>query len=187
MYDYSIIAEAFLVGAFPWISQLRNLDIHFKIPSFNLKSIFNFFASLFGISIYIILNRLGKYDLLYWPDWKLFILIALLLTIIYMIILIYKRKEVNTGKLKWPILLNFVIYIFIFCNLTSGFGLLETYKDHYVFKGIVVNKQGIGVGKTSILVISDENEINTLTDQEGNFSFLVPKEKADSYNNRYSL
>ncbi|GGG12123.1 hypothetical protein GCM10011344_10990 [Dokdonia pacifica] len=104
-----------------------------------------------------------------------------------MIILIYKRKEVNTGKLKWPILLNFVIYIFIFCNLTSGFGLLETYKDHYVFKGIVVNKQGIGVGKTSILVISDENEINTLTDQEGNFSFLVPKEKADSYNNRYSL
>ncbi|WP_103068260.1 hypothetical protein [Aquimarina sediminis] len=182
----SLLIESFLIAGFPWISQLKNLNIHFKIQSFELKSIYNFFASLFGVSIYIQLNRLGTYDLLYWPNWMVFIVGAFILTLIYMFTLIYKYKEVNSNKISWPIITNFIVYVLIFCCLTSGFGLLETYTDHYVIKGIVTDHENSKIERAQLGVMSKNVEkypdLVTLTKQDGSFSILIPKKNAHEYN-----
>jgi hypothetical protein len=50
--DVKPLLEAFVAGAFPWISQLKALKIHFEIEDFDVSSISNFFASLFAVSIF---------------------------------------------------------------------------------------------------------------------------------------
>ncbi|WP_452226820.1 hypothetical protein [Lacinutrix cladophorae] len=183
--DFTTIIESFLVGAFPWISQLRGLDIHFKIPSFNLKSIFNFFASLFSLSIFLYMNRLDVYDFIYWPDWKLFIGIGFILMISYFVVLIYRMSDVNSNKSKWPIILNFITYILIFSCLTTGFGLLKTYKDHYVVKGIVVNNKEELIEKSIITLLyknDSQYDVRTMTNLDGKYSLVIPKEIANDFN-----
>ncbi|MEP3836924.1 MAG: hypothetical protein ABJM36_04725 [Algibacter sp.] len=184
--SFQLLLESFLIGAFPWISQLKQLDIHFKIPGFNLKSLFNFFASLFSASIYIYLERLGIYELIYWPDWKTLIIISFIMMFTYFTLLIYKWNEVNTGILKWPIILNFVLYIFIFCTLTSGFGLLKTYKNHYVIKGIVISEDGSELLDKTYIRLEHSSKpnlsISRMTTKKGEFSLLIEKKMADEYN-----
>jgi hypothetical protein len=183
--DFSIIIEYFLAGAFPWISQLKQLDFHFKLPSFDLKSIFNFFASLFSISVFIYMDRLDVYDFVYWPNWKLFIGLSFVLTILYFIILIYKRVDVNSNKLKLPIIINFIIYILIFSTLTTGFGLLNIYKDNYVVKGIVIDQNVNPLKEVGVYLHyknASEDDIITQTDKFGRYYLLIPKTHSDDYN-----
>jgi len=184
--DVWTIIGAVGAGLFPWVSQFKKLDIHFKIQSFNLKSIFNFFASLFGASVFLYLDRLGEYDLIYWPNWSYFIITAFILTMIYFVILIYKSTDVNSNNSKWPICVNFLTYISIFVSLTIGFGLLNTYSDYFVIKGVVVSNNGDVVENASITVMYKDNTGSPLrltTQRDGEFAFLIKKEDYNNYNN----
>lgn len=46
--DWTQLAEAFTLGAFPWINQLKRLKIHFELADLDVAAILNFLP--FGIN-----------------------------------------------------------------------------------------------------------------------------------------
>ena len=179
------ILGGILAGAFPWISQLRKLDIHFEYKDLQLKSIFNFFASLFSLSVYTYLNRLGVYDFIYWPAWWVFISIAFILTILYLILFIGYREQVKNNVSKLPIFFNFLIYVLLFSTLIAGFSLLKVYENHFVVVGEVQNQFEKPVKQASVSLFHKNDPssmLTVITDEDGEFSLVIDKEKAEDYN-----
>ena len=187
--DVKLLLEAFATTAFPWISQFKALKVHFEIVGFDISAISNFFASLFAFYIfaffqYLHPSQLGSFLLFWWA----FIVVALILTIIYISIFFYNRNEVNSGRKTGLVISNLVIYILIFCFLTTGFGLLRVYKPYYVIQGqILDDSTNVGINKLDVSIFRMvENEkiqySTTKTDLDGDFIILIKKEDADKVN-----
>lgn len=181
MFDWQVYTEAFALGAFPWISQLKKLNIHFDSDGLDLKGIFNFFASLFAMSIYLYVNgALPKTVLYHFPAWYWFMIASFICALLYFGLFIYKRAEVSTGKLKWPILVNFVLYLFLFINLTSGFGLLRILQENYIFEGHVQMQSSTDDLKGAKITIKDIKGVECLasdiSDGGGDFILVLSKE-----------
>lgn len=179
------LIQMFTLGAFPWISQFKKLKIHFEIKEFKLASIYNFFASLFSISIFAYCNYSNPYQLISLPSWWIFILFSLILTIVYFTIYFFYKEKVESKKNKISVIFNFIIYIAIFCSLTLGFGLLKVYSNYYVIKGKVVDYSDNNLSLSEVEVgISDNDrkfEQISLTDKDGNFQLLIQKEYIEDY------
>lgn len=186
MFNWEIYIQAFLLGAFPWVSQLRKLDIHFDVEGLDIKSISNFFASIFAISIFLFIEgTLPKTLLVNFLNLFWFIGIALISTLAFFIVFIYWRNEVKTKATRWPVILNFVLYLIIFSSLTTGFGILKVETSHFVLSGLVVDKKdGKGIPRAS-LQLKDVRDIviaSDRTDSTGSVLLLIPREKIKSIN-----
>jgi 5-hydroxyisourate hydrolase-like protein (transthyretin family) len=188
MDDVKPLLEAFVAGAFPWISQFKALKIHFEIEDFDVSSISNFFASLFAVAIFGFFQYLHPSQLSLLLYWQGFIVGALVLTVIFISIFFYYRKEVNCGNKKHIVILNLAIYILIFCSLTTGFSLLRVYKPYYVVQGKVLDEitnKGIENLDISIFRKVDDEKTQystTKTESDGDFVILIKKEDADKVN-----
>ncbi len=145
MADWTEVAQSLYLGAFPWISQFRRLDFHFQRPGLDLKSIDNFFASLFAIGIAAYGNWAPAEQLLDLPRWYWLFSAALVLTIAFFTLYLYERERVsaNHSRVRWPIVANFILYVLVFCFLAAGFAALGVYQDYVVVRGEVVD-QGTG-------------------------------------------
>lgn len=182
MFDWQVYTEAFALGAFPWISQLKKLNIHFDSDGLDLKGIFNFFASLFAMSIYLYINgALPKTVLYYLPAWYWFIITAFILALLYFGMFIYTRSSVSQGRMKWPIIFNFILYLALFSNLTSGFGLLRILQENYMFTGKIVDKISNKELKGAKIIVKsiDEMECYASDASKDDGSFLLVIEKTD--------
>ncbi len=181
MYNWEIYIQAFLLGAFPWISQLKKLNIHFQIPDTELKGIYNFFASILAISIFLYIGgTLPKTILVNLLDWFWFIGIAGISSFFYFIVYIYKRDQVQKGTIKWPIILNFVFYMIIFSSLTTGFGILKIYTNNYVIVGKIINiinSEPVEKAKLTITDIRNNVIAADYSNKKGQFLILIDHKK----------
>lgn len=177
------------VGLFPMMDQLLKLDIHFKIKSFPLKLIYNIIASLFSFFFFTFLKFSDTNILLDFPKWYIFLIIAGVLFLIYFFILVYKRAEVNSGKIKWPIILNLPIYVLFFVCLTVSFGLLSFRETNYVIEGRINNAPVGLLDKLKIEILHSDNIKKNITPKinmdDGTFRFALPKEEKDKYDYIY--
>lgn len=176
------------VGIFPWISQIKGLDIHFKNRNFPLKTIFNVFASLFSLAIFYGIGQAQTTDLLEKPHWAYFIVLGFIVLILYFIVLFYKRSSVNSGQSKWPIILNFALYSIFFASITIGFGLQRPYQDHYILNGSL-NLKEIGLepseNKIEIFLYPKTHSskiLHEIPKKNGKFRFKIKKESFENYN-----
>lgn len=179
-FSWNEAIQAFMLGAFPWISQFKKLDIHFRLKDIEIRSIYNFFASLFSFSIFFYLNYSHPDQLMDLLGWWWFISFSFLLTSIYFTIFFFFREKVNLNILKWPVIINFFVYVLIFCMLTTGYGLLRVYKDYLIIEGKVVEEStGKGIAQAEITI--DDSEAKTLknivSDRKGRFKVLLNREK----------
>jgi hypothetical protein len=133
--DWSTIAAGFVAGGFPWISQFRKLPIHFEMPTLDLAAIFNFFASLFSVGLHAYCVYAHPSQMIDLPGWYYFLGAALLFTTAFFCVFLYQRDNVKKGRHKWPVVVNFVLYILIFLSLTTGFGILKLLDPFIVISG----------------------------------------------------
>ncbi|MDP2323038.1 MAG: hypothetical protein Q8N51_03305, partial [Gammaproteobacteria bacterium] len=110
-YDWSTIAIAFAAGGFPWISQLKQLPIHFALPDLDLSGIFNFFASLFAVAVYAFCVYSHPLQVFALPRWYWLVGASFGLTVIYFSVFVYWRDGVKTGSPRWPVIVNFIVYV----------------------------------------------------------------------------
>lgn len=180
MTDWTRVAGGLSLGVFPWISQLRQLDLHFKRSNLDLKSIDNFFASLFAIGIAAYGNWAPPDQLLDLPRWYWCLLAALLLTVVFFSIFLYNREGVAApgSALRWPIILNFVLYNGVFCCLATGFATLAVYQDYVIVEGRVIMQTGGAPIADATIELSTEGQLaryTALTNLQGRFRLVVPK------------
>jgi hypothetical protein len=179
--NWAPFAQSVGLGLFPWISQFQALDIHFNIPNLNIKSISNFFANLFSSSIFFYISQSLPYEVIGFPKWWVFIIASFILTISYFTIYLFFKEDVAGGNKKWLVIVNFLSYVFIFCLLTTGFGLLKVYEGHYVLDG-KVESLGKPVAEATIIFKNEEGSTITefKTNQEGKFVFVLEKKVFDT-------
>lgn len=175
--EWNDIPQLFIAGAFPWISELKTLDIHFEQPGIKTSSIFNFFASLFAVGLFTYSNYANAYQLIQLPSWWVFLLIGAVLTIVYYTIYTYYRAGVNEGKYTGIVILNFVIYILIFCCLTSSFGLLKIYKDYVVVTGKVYGSDEKAAPSEFEIKYAGNKQMKFKTDTRGHYTILLKREE----------
>ena len=177
-FNWETVIQAFLLSAFPWISQFKKLDIHFESPNLKARSIFNFFASLFALAIFSYTNYVHPDQLIALPQWWWFTLLSLILTFGYFALFLYLKEKVKNNALKWPILVNFFIYIFIFCSLTIGFSLLKVYQNYILVEGKVILDTSEKEFVDAEITISDSKGDalkHIRTDRNGEFKLLLEK------------
>ena len=167
--DWTDLIKLFGVGAFPWISELRKLDIHFEQPGIKTSSIFNFFASLFAMGIFVYSFYVNPYQLIQLPNWIYFLVGACILTILYFSFYIYFKESVKTGAKKGIVIVQFVIYILIFCSLTTAFGLLKVFKDYVVIDGKVLDSKGKKTEADFNIYFNDGRQIIFKSKQNGTY------------------
>ncbi|MET0393460.1 MAG: carboxypeptidase-like regulatory domain-containing protein [Chitinophagaceae bacterium] len=177
-FNWDDIAKLFLVGAFPWISEFKKLEIHFKTDGVNLSAIYNFFASLFACSLFVYSYYASPYQLLWLPSWGAFIFIAVVLVVAYFIIFFLGMKKVNEGKSKPLVIINFVLYITIFCSLTVGFAKVKLFKDYYIMSGRVLDagtKTPVRDADVMLMAGGSAEAMQTVTNRSGEFSFFIDR------------
>nr|WP_294858406.1 hypothetical protein [uncultured Fluviicola sp.] len=167
--DWTDLIKLFGVGAFPWISELRKLDIHFEQPGIKTSSIFNFFASLFAMGIFAYSFYVNPYQLIQLPNWIYFLVGACILTILYFSFYIYFKESVKKGMKKGIVIVQFIIYILIFCSLTTAFGLLKVFKDYVVIDGKVLDSKGKTTDADFNIYFNDGRQIIFKSKQNGTY------------------
>lgn len=170
------IIKLFLVGAFPWISEFKRLEIHFNVKGFNLSAIYNFFASLFACALFTYSYFVSPYQLVSLPPWWVFMLISFILIIVYFIIFFFYSAAVNEGKRKPLVIVNFISYVLIFCCLTIGFAEVKLFKQFHVLSGRVVDKQSLKPIPYADVVLQGEaiNQwMDSRTNKKGGFTFFI--------------
>jgi hypothetical protein len=180
--DWTDMIKLFLVGAFPWISELRNLDIHFAQPNIKTSSIFNFFASLFAMGLFVYSYYVNPYQLIQLPTWIYFLLAACILTILYFSIFIYNKEKVQQGEKKGVVIINFIIYILIFCSLTICFGLLKVFKDYVIINGKVVSAAEKSTSADCNLWFANGRLLNFKSNNAGRFTVMLKTDELDQIN-----
>lgn len=175
--DWSFITQAFVIGAFPWISQIKKLKIHFNAPSIDVAGISNFFASLLAVSVFAYLKYAHPIQALELPQWWAGILCAGVLIVLFLSHFLWQRDAVEKGQRKWPIIVHFLLYILIFISLTSGFGTLKLLEEHYVMSGVVHGENMQPVHRANVLLVSSNGITiaETTTDKVGMFRILIGK------------
>ena len=183
--DWYNLAEAFVAGGFPWISQFRQLEIHFKLgDETDLRTVFNFFGSLFATSIYGYSIYAHPIEVVSMPAWWVFILTALVLTVFYLgLFLLFGRAKRTTFSI-FIVITSFVIYVGIFCSLTAGYGALRVFEGYYILRGQVVDsKTRTGVPDAEIDFSGDSGYGAVVrADKEGKFVHLIEKKDLDGIN-----
>lgn len=175
--DLSGLAQAFVLGAFPWVSQLRQLDIHFKRGDYDCAAVFNLFASLFACAFFMYSRQAHPTQFVAWPAWYYFLAAAFLFTVAYFVLFILGRDRVKEGKWTPAIVVNFVLYVSIFVALTSGFGLLRLFEPYVVIRGTVVDETGAPLTAVDVELSNPEGYArSTVTDDRGGFVILVEKD-----------
>ncbi|MEP3390496.1 MAG: hypothetical protein ABJO02_20050 [Reichenbachiella sp.] len=176
-FDWQTISQAFSLGAFPWISQLKKLKIHLDLKNYDSRTINNFFASLFAMSVFIFFNYSHPYQIIHFPTWWIFIIVAFFLSIIYISIFIFFRDRDKDKKYRIVLIISIVVYILIFSSLTAGFGILKVYSRYYVFNGVVIDKNtDKGYPYANIVIENEENDqivAEIQTNRKGQFKLLV--------------
>lgn len=167
--NWTDLIKLFGVGAFPWISELRNLDIHFNQPNIKTSSIFNFFASLFAMGIFVYSFYTNPYQLIQLPNWIYFLIGACILTILYFTLYIFYKDEVKNGSKKWIVIIQFAVYILIFCSLTTSFSLLKVFKDYVVINGKVINSRNIVTKADFTISFNDGRQMTFKSNDDGKF------------------
>ena len=183
--DWSNLIEAFVSGGFPWISQFKQLKIHFNLgDEMDLRTIFNFFGSLFATSIYGFSIYTHPIEVVTMPAWWVFILLALLLTILYLGLLLFYGRSEKTPFSITIVIISFVLYVGIFCSLTAGFGVLRVLEGYYVLRGQVVEAvSGIGVPGAEIDFTGGNGYRSFVrADKSGRFVHLIEKDDLDRIN-----
>lgn len=180
--DWTHLVEAFALGAFPWISQLKQLKIHFEMDDLDAASIFNFFASLFALGIYCYFAYAHPSQVMGLPNWYMFILLALTLTAAFFANFLWHRTKVVKDNVKWPVLVGFVLYIGIFSSLTAGFGLLRILENYIVVKGVVEDASSHEPLDRCDVEVSDQRDYqrSAKTDHNGRFLLLVERKNFDT-------
>lgn len=182
--DWTQLAEAFTLGAFPWISQLKRLKIHFEMTDLDVAAILNFFASLFALGIYGYFTYAHPTQAIDLPHWYVFLTLSAMLTVIYFGNFIWQRKQVLQGSVKWPVIFGFVLYLGIFSLLTAGFGTLHVLKDFVVIEGNVVDSSSSKpVDYVDVEVKGDNYRSSAITDNDGHFKILVKKSNFEDLTN----
>jgi hypothetical protein len=175
--DWTVYVALFVAGGFPWITQIKNLQIHFVYADKELQEIFNSFASLFSFSLFFFIKttivdqfaQIREY-------WWLLLFLALILVAAYLVIFLSyltKGKIINLPG----IIIAFIIYISIYCTLVSGFSLLYLEKDYFFIKGNVTGENNEGVDNAAILVLDEDETIlkRISTNNSGKFYAVLPK------------
>jgi len=177
--DWSTIAIAFAAGGFPWISQLKQLPIHFALPDLDLSAIFNFFASLFAVSVFAFCVYAHPLQVIEMPRWYWLVGAAFMLTAIYFSLFLYWRASVTAGTTRWPVIVNFIVYVLIFVTLTAGFGVLKLLDPYTLVEGTVVAGDNTAVANAEVEVTNQQDYfVTALTDEDGRFVLLLEKEPA---------
>lgn len=179
--DWTDLIKLFFIAAFPWISELRNLDIHFEQPNIKTSVIFNFFASLFAMGIFVYSFYVNPYQLIQLPRWGFFLLFAGILTIIFFTLFIYNKEAVKNGKRKGVVVFQFIIYILIFCSLTTCFGLLRVFKEYVVIHGkITDSEKKPTIADFSIKFKDDPNHLMTFrSHSDGKYTVMIKTKDID--------
>lgn len=177
--DWTDLTKLFIVGAFPWISELRNLDIHFEQPNIKTSTIFNFFASLFAMGIFVYSYYVNPYQLIQLPRWGYFLLFACLLTILFFALFIYSKEAVKRGKQKGVVILQFSIYILIFCSLTTCFGLLRVFKDYVVVHGKVVSSTNQPTIADFNIYFKEDRQMTFRSNAKGVYTLMINTKDVD--------
>lgn len=178
--DWTTIAEGFIAGGFPWVSQLRALPIHFERNGLDLSAIFNFFASLFAVAVYAFTIYAHPTQVVGLPHWYWWLLVAFVFCVAYVSLFVLQRDNVQRSERNWPIVVNFLLYIGIFVALTGGFGVLKLLDPFVVAEGIVVDASGAAVDRAEVEVVDDQGyAVSTTTDTHGRFILLIDKTKPD--------
>jgi hypothetical protein len=170
--DWTDLIKLFAVGAFPWISEMQKLDIHFEQPDIKTSSIFNFFASLFSMGIFVYSYNVNPYQLIQLPKWIYFLVGACVLTILYFSFYIYFKESVKNGLKKGIVIIQFTIYILIFCSLTTAFGLLKVFKDYVVINGEVIDSKGKPSYADFNISFNDGRQMIFKSDQNGTYTVM---------------
>ena len=179
--DWSEMTKLFAVGAFPWISEFKKLEIHFKYKDLKLSSIYNFFASLFAAGIYSYSYYIDAYQSTNLPPWYVFLILACTLTVLYFSFFIYQRDNIEKGKNMYFVIINFCLYILIFSSLTFGFALVKSFKDNVVISGKIYSSNGAHAKKSDIELMTSNQTIFTLnSDSLGKFTLFLDKKYLDS-------
>lgn len=179
--EWNTVVETFAVGGFPWISQFKTLKIHYDVPALDCSGVYNFFASLFALAIYAYCTYAPPARLINWPDWSFDIAAAAVLTVVYFTLFFYLRQRVHDGTQRWPVIVNFCLYILIFASLTTGFSLLKLQSGNVLIEGTVV-KASTSTGVESVYVLFNDGQgdyaQNTHTDSRGRFSVYIARDQA---------
>jgi hypothetical protein len=172
--------EALAAGGFPWLSQLRALNIHFAPQGVDVKGILNFFASLFAVAAYGYCTYASPHQLLFLPPWWLFVAMAFVMSFAYFSLFLYARGRVNAGSARWPILVAFPLYVLLFSSVTLGFGLLKLYENNLVVTGRVTDSADDHPVPLVTVAITDTARFHATaeTDAHGRFLLVVPKDVA---------
>ena len=183
--DWYNLAEAFMAGGFPWISQFRHLEIHFKLgDDTDLRTVFNFFASLFATSIYGYSIYAHPIEVVSMPAWWVFLFAALFLTAVYLgLFLLFGRAQRTTFSIL-VVIASFFLYVGIFCSLTAGFGVLRVFEGFYILRGQVVDsKTRTGVPGAEIDFAGGNGyRAFVIADKDGEFVHVVEKKDLDRIN-----
>jgi hypothetical protein len=125
------------------MTQLRRLDLHFKYRGHDLRSVFNFFASLFAFAAFAYCTYATPAELLWLTNWIWYLGVGLVMAVAYFAILFTLREAVEAEKdaKKWPVLVNFVLYILLFVSLTTGFALIRLRGAYILVTGTVRNSR----------------------------------------------
>jgi len=173
-FDWNTITQAFTLGAFPWITQFKKLEIHLTLPGMKTRTVNNFFASLFAMSLFTVVTYSHPFQVIHFPSWKIFIGSAFILSIVFVAFYIYFKDMRAARFYKLAVMGQFVIYIFLFCSLTMGFGELKIFANYYVFKGQVVNANiNEGLKCEVVIMDNDSTVMSLITDDDGRFNLLI--------------
>jgi hypothetical protein len=146
-----------------------------------LSSIFNFFASLFAAGVYSYSYYINPYQTVGLPGWYYFLSAAAVMTIVYFSLFFYHKAKVEKGERKAVVVINFCLYILIFCTLTFGFAILKTFKEDMVVHGRVLASNGLPSRKADIQISTIGNSKFTLsTDSKGQFTLFLDRKYKDS-------
>ncbi len=180
--DWSLYVGAFGLGAFPWISQIKSLKIHFRNRTQDFRSVNNVFASVFSISIYLFLGgSLSKSILVNIPEWYVFMIMAAISAIVFFSIYLYCYDRVLNHGIKWPIVVNLILWMSLFANLTFGFGVLRIYTNNTVVKGTIfhdLKERSLSKSKIAVYDLTGTEVASAITNRKGQFVLLVPNDKS---------
>lgn len=168
--EWSVYLALFVAGGFPWITQIKALDIHFCYKGVSYKEVFNAFASLFSFSIFFFMKTAVTDRFAFYFDyWPLIILFAFVLVVIYVGLLMHNKENRKLGG----VLFGFALYVLVFCTLVTGFSLLYFEKDYHMISGTVAGVKGeiVTIEVYDATVKLKEVE----TDEDGDFHFALRK------------
>lgn len=180
---------AFVVAVSPWVTELERLPLHFKPPVLKeLRGINNAVATILSGTLYIFVSQSHPDNLIrMWPWWIFFLMSAASFVFI-LILLLWKKEDVEdeNNQHKWPVVVHSVLYCFLFCCITMGFGLVKLLEDHVHLTCKVIEAQTGSPVKNPLVSLYDaDNKVQCQVDggAGGYCETLIKKETCNNIKN----